>query len=107
MCDLCKIVELAKSDNPGDFKIHHSDGLCVIADSPGDKPAKDGFIPKVAIYRQHQMEPLPPLKDAIIDVVKRKFRGRKLWFPQTEDNTANGKRLPLGELAAHWYFIIE
>jgi len=107
MCDLCKIVESAKNPEEAEAKIHYSDGLCVIVDSLGDKPTKDGFQPKIVIYRQHQMEPLPPIKEAIINTAKRMFRKRTLWFPQTTDNTEKGKRLPLGELAAHWYFIIE
>jgi len=107
MCELCKIVESANMKGETEQVIHYSDGLCVIADSLGDKPGKDNFIPKVVIYRQHQEEPLPPIKDAIIQTAKRVFRGRKLWFPSTTDNTEKGKRLPLSELSAHWYFIIE
>jgi len=111
MCELCKIVESANKKGESEQAIHYSDGLCVIADSLGDKPTKDKdgktFQPKVVIYRQHQEEPLPPIKDAIIQTAKRVFRGRKLWFPSTTDNTEKGKRLPLSELSAHWYFIIE
>jgi len=107
MCDLCKIVESAKLEGTSEQKFHYSDGLCVIVDSLGDKPTEDGFQPKVVVYKQHLMEPLPPIREAIINTAKRMFRKRNLWFPQTDDNTEKGKRLPLGELAAHWYFIIE
>jgi len=107
MCELCKIVESFKQGIDQEKGLHYQDGLCVIADSLGDKPSKDGFTPKVCIYRQHLEEPLPPIKEAIIQTAKRVFRGRKLWFPSTDDYTEKGKRLPISELSAHWYFIIE
>jgi hypothetical protein len=107
MCELCKIVESAKQGPTEEGPIRYADGLSVIADSLGDKKKKDGFQPKVCIYRQHQIEPLPPIKEAIIENAKRLFRDRKLWFPSTDDFTEHGKRLPLSELSAHWYFIIE
>jgi len=107
LCDLCNIVESAKQGIDLEKGIHYSDGLCVIADSLGDKKKKDGFQPKVCVYRQHAIEPLPPIKEAIITNAKRLFRDRKLWFPSTDDFSENGKRLPLSELSAHWYFIIE
>jgi len=111
MCELCKIVDNAIHNGETEYKIHHVDGLCAIADSLGDKPKKDGFQPKVVVYRQHLFNPLPPIVDAIIETAERLFRGRTLWFPQTTDGKrytlgSNNKR-PLAEWSAHWYFIIE
>lgn len=115
MCDLCKLVDFALhgGDYPGYEKenVRYVDGLCIIVDSLGDKPGKDGFIPKVCIYRQHLIDPLPPLKKAILDIVKRKFRKRNLFFPQTTDNKdydlKSENRLALREWPAHWWIIIE
>jgi len=107
MCYLCDRVEYAKNPTEGDAKVHHIGPFCVIIDSIGDKPSKDGFARKLVIYRQHMMEPNPTIRDAMIEIAKIMFPTRRLWFPQTEDNTEKGKRLPLGELAAHWYFLIE
>jgi hypothetical protein len=107
LCDLCNIVESAKQGIDLEKGIHYSDPLCVIVDSKGDKPKKDGFQPKVVIDHSHEIEPMPTTKDYIIQIAKRLFRDRKLWFPSTDDTTENGQRLPLSELSAHWYFIIE
>ncbi len=107
MCDLCKMVESSKHGPDEEKGIHYTDGLCVIVDSKGDKKKKAGFQPKACIYRQHSVEPLPPIKEAIIATAKNMFKDRKLWFPQTDDYSENGKRLPLSELSAHWYFMIE
>ena len=106
-CDLCRMVESSKQGIDEEKGVHYVDGLCVIVDSLGDKKKKDGFQPKACIYRQHSVEPLPPIKEAIIVTAKKLFKERKLWFPQTDDSTEQGKRLPLSELSAHWYFIIE
>ncbi len=111
MCDLCNIVESAKQGVDEEKGIHYSDGLCVIADSKGDKHSKDGFIPKVVVYRQHLLDPVPPIKDAIVGTAKRLFRGRNLWFPQTTDSkdysVTSDTKLPQKEWCAHWYIIIE
>lgn len=115
MCDLCKLVDFALhgGDYPGYEKenVHYVDGLCVIIDSLGDKPDKEGFIPKVVIYRQHLSDILPPLKKAVLDIVKRKYRRRKLFFPQTTDKNNydlhSKNRLPLVEWPAHWWIMIE
>jgi len=111
MCDLCDIVEKAKSPDTSEAKIYYSDGLCVIADSLGDKPDKDGFQPKVVVYRQHLSDPLPPIKDAITQTCKRLFRKRTLWFPQTVDHkdydVKSTNKLPQKDWSAHWFIIIE
>ena len=107
MCYLCKLRDSAKNPDQTNTVVWLDDPLCVVVDTKGDKPTKDGFQRKVVIDRFHEMEPVPTTRDAIISSAKQAFPTRKLWFPQTEDHTENGKRLPLGELAAHWYFIIE
>jgi hypothetical protein len=94
MCDLCNIVESAKQGPNEEKGIHYSDSLCVIVDSKGDKPKKDGFQPKVVVDHFHEIDPVPTTKDYIIQIAKRLFRDRKLWFPSTDDTTENGKRLP-------------
>ena len=107
MCDLCNLVESAKQGPDLEKGIHYSDPLCVIVDSKGDKKKKDDFQPKVAIDHFCEIDPAPTTKDYIIQIAKKMFPDRKLWFPSTDDTTENGKRLPLLELSAHWYFIIE
>jgi len=107
MCELCRLVESAKNPNTSEAKIYHTGPFCIIIDSLGDKPTKDGFTRKLAIYRQHHMDPITTTKEAIVEIARQIFPTRKFWFPQTEDNTEKGKRLPLRELAAHWYIIIE
>lgn len=107
MCYLCNLLESAKQPNELKAEVHLNAPLCVIVDSKGDKPTKDGFIRKIVVDRFHEVEPVPTTKEAIIAIAKQMFPTRKLWFPQTDDTTEKGKRLPLSELAAHWYFIIE
>lgn len=111
MCELCKLIENAveydKSREKEEDKFSYVDSLCVIVDSSRDKPKKDGFQPKVAICRFHEMDPAHTTKLYIIAVAKRMFKDRVLWFPQTEDNSEEGKKLPMREWSAHWYFEIE
>jgi len=107
MCYLCKLIEQAKNPEEHELKVWADAPLCVIVDSKGDKPTRDGFQRKVVIDRFHETEPVPTTREAIINTAKQMFPQRKFWFPQTDDHTETGKRLPLSELAAHWYFIIE
>jgi hypothetical protein len=119
MCDLCNIVDKALHEPDTEPKPIHVDGLCVIVESPGDKAAKDGFQPKVVVRRGHEADPQPPTVSAILEVVKRLYRHRTLWFPQTKDGKAYGldisknppemfgDKLPFCEWPAHWYILIE
>jgi len=107
MCELCNIIEDVKSKARPEGTYTYIDSLCVIADALSDKPKKDGFQPKVAICIFHEIDPAHTTKLYMIEVAKRLFKDRKLWFPQTEDNTEKGKKLPVREWSAHWYFIIE
>lgn len=111
LCLLCKIVEQAKQTGQSDFNIVYRDPLMVIADSPGNEKSKDGFVCKIVVFHEHAFDPLPPIKDKVVETARVMYRKRVFWFPQTTDNknyTVQSKnKKDLDEWPSHWHIYIE